>query len=219
MHIFRSLKGCIISLFNSHYLQIRPTRMLLYFVLWEKTTITEKGAAFCLAKCTLYLYCCLLPIRCLTVSFLKVQHCNLLDHASIDPLLSHLMLHFSIVNEYTIVADGLLGLFAIHLDYTVYFKSGLRNIAYEIIYKNGAHFWTLNTEKKQFTNCKTVKELTGNLWNGRGVRFHQQKLKYFEHVGAQIRAKAAILSTILEWAIAGFIVVNGKVAHLTLYRP
>lgn len=217
MRVLWAFTSFFISIFckliNCPILQLRLSRMLS-FLLYQKSIsgFPIFNRVFCW-KLFFYSYCMLTPIRNSILAIMQYRHENIEDHVWIDPVHSHFVLQFNFFNYYTTAATGLLGLYALFIDYTIFYQFDLYliNRTYEIIVRNSTLFWVLNSGSNlKFSSRKQIKDFCVHLWNGVNVCFYHPNLKCYPNIGHKIRTQALVLSTILDWGFAGFLIFLGK---------
>src|SRR5699024_4359135 len=133
------------SLLTLHWATIFTTQMMQFLYQIKKPSRNRQFNIFKRIKAVQYSLLLIGMFRAQYLSTLNTQE-DLIDHLPYNPLMTSALLRFRFLSGPTLKAISLLALFAIHIDYTVSFKSDtyLVKVVQQLLLENSSRLFELN---------------------------------------------------------------------------
>lgn len=209
---------------NHHLFCVRTSTIVSYLYCKNKyqQKISQKVCStFVLGKVVQLCILVSITLRAQYVSFLlgdsqNTNNFTLYDRFPFHPLVVSALINFKFFNSSVFQCSALLIVFAISIDYTLYFGFDERALeaAYELIVQNGRYFTKLNKLKlnlnKHFTRqIQTfVKFITNNFSL---VKFHQPVLQSYPTLSSKLRTKLVFISAFFEVSVESVNLIIGMI--------
>lgn len=161
-----------------------------------------------------YLHYGLLLVELLRALYLsELPPDSLFAHLSYNPLMTSLTITFKFLTPAVLKAVCLMVLFAIYVDYSMYFKLDyfLLHLFHQLTIDNAEEFFDINKKVlkvPQWSYLKPIQcihqcyNLQKYIWHSKNLQFKHQQLDSFPFISAQLRARIIVLSTFIEFVFA-----------------